>query len=113
MKSHGIFHQTSCACTPQQNWVTERNNRHLVKTTHTLLIHGGVAQKFWGDVILSACYLINHIPSSVLNNKIPYSILFSHELIHISYLLNFLGIVALFIILVLVLINYLLGHTNV
>jgi len=59
MKSHGILHQTSCAYTPQQNGVAERKNKHLVETTHTLLIHSGVPQCFWGDVILSVCYLIN------------------------------------------------------
>jgi len=108
MKSHDILHQTSCAYTPQQNKVAEHKNRHLVETTRTLLIHGRVPQKFWGDV--SACYLINLMSSSVLNNKIPHSILFHHEPLH---LLKFLGLVALFIILVLVLINYLLDHTNV
>jgi len=76
MKSHGIFHHTSCAYTPQQNGVAERKNRHLVETTRTRLIHGGVPQCFWGDTILSACYLINRMPSSVLENKIPHSILF-------------------------------------
>ena len=40
MASHGIFHQTSCAYTPQQNGVAERKNRHLVETTHTILING-------------------------------------------------------------------------
>jgi len=61
MKSHGILHQASCGYIPQQNGVAERKNRHLVETTHTLLIHGGVPQRFWGDVILSTCYLINRM----------------------------------------------------
>jgi len=82
MKSHGIIHQTSYAYTPQQIGVTERKNRHLVETTCTLLIHGGVPQYFWSDAILSACYLINHMSSSVLENKIPHSILFPHESLH-------------------------------
>jgi len=83
MKSHGILHQTSCAYTPQQNGIAERKNRHLVKTTRTLLIHGGVPQYFWGDAILSACYLINRMSSSVLKNKISHSILFPHESLHL------------------------------
>ena len=82
MKSHGILHQTSYAYAPQKNGVAERNNRYLVETTRTLLIHGGVPQYFWNDVILSACYLINHMSSSVLENKIPRSILFPHESLH-------------------------------
>jgi len=58
MASHGILHQTSSAYTPQQNSVAERKNRHLMETTRTLLIHGEVPEHFWGDAILTACYLI-------------------------------------------------------
>jgi len=83
MKSRDILHQTSCAYTPQQNRVAECKNRHLVETTRALLIHGGVPQRFWGDAILSACYLSNGMTSSILNNKIPHSILFPHEPLHL------------------------------
>jgi len=82
MASHGILHQTSCAYTPQQNGVAERKNRHLMETTRTLLIHGEVPEHFWGDAILTAYYLINRMPSSVLKNNIPHSILFPHEPLH-------------------------------
>jgi len=82
MKSHEILHQTSCAYTPQQNGVVKRKNRHLVETTRTMLLHSDVPQRFWGDVVLSACYVINHMLSLVLENKIPHSILFPHEPLH-------------------------------
>jgi len=81
MVSHGILHQTSCAYTSQQNGVAERKNRHI-ETTRTLLIHGEVPEHFWGDAILTACYLINRMPSSVLKNNISHSILFPHEPLH-------------------------------
>ena len=42
-----------------------------METTHTLLIHGEVPEHFWGDAILTTCYLINRMPSSVLKNNIP------------------------------------------
>jgi len=79
MASHGILHQTSCAYTHQQNGVAERENRHLIETTRSFLIHGEFPQHFWGDAILTACYIINRMPSSVLDNNIPHSILFPHE----------------------------------
>jgi len=57
-------------------------------------------------------FLINNrMPSSNLDNKIPQPILFPYEPFH--PFLKFLGPHALFVILVLVLINYLQGHTNV
>jgi len=35
-----------------------------------------------GDVVLSVYYLINHMSSLILDNKIIHSILFSHEPLH-------------------------------
>ena len=75
MSSHGILHQSSCADTPQQNRMAKHKNRHLVETARTLLLHHKVPQRFWGDVILAACYLINRMPSSVLHDQILHSIL--------------------------------------
>ena len=75
MSSHGILHQSSYAYTPQQNGVAERKNRHLNETTHTLLLHHKVPQRFWGDAIFAACYLINRRSSSVLHDQIPHSII--------------------------------------
>lgn len=79
MASLGIIHQSSCPHTPQQNGVTERKHRHLVDTARTLLINAHAPFKFWGDAILTACYLINRMPSSVLDNEIPHSLLFPKD----------------------------------
>ena len=76
MSQHGILHQSSCAHTPQQNGVVERKNRHLIETARTLLLHYYVPFRFWEDAILTACYLINRMPSSVLHDQIPHSLLF-------------------------------------
>ena len=75
MSSHGTLHQSSYACSTQHNGVVERKNCHLVETARTLLLHHKVPQRFWGDAILVTCYLINHMPSFVLHDKIPHSVL--------------------------------------
>ncbi|KAJ9707614.1 hypothetical protein PVL29_002586 [Vitis rotundifolia] len=62
MSQHGILHQSFYAHTPQQNGVAEHKNRHLVETARTLLLH--------------TYYLINRMPSSILHDQIPYSLLF-------------------------------------
>ena len=72
----GSLHQSSYAHTPQQNGVAERKNLHLVETAHTLLLHCHVPFRFWGDAVLTACYLINRMSSSVLHDQIPHSLLF-------------------------------------
>ncbi|RVW98410.1 Retrovirus-related Pol polyprotein from transposon RE1 [Vitis vinifera] len=79
MSHHGILHQSSCAHTPQQNGEAERKNRHLVETARTLLLHNHVPFRFWGDAVLTACYLINRMPSSVLHDQIPHSLLFPDQ----------------------------------
>ena len=61
------------------NGVVESKNRHLVETAHTLLFHHKVPQRFLGDAILGACYLINRMPSSVLHDQISHSILFPNQ----------------------------------
>ncbi|RVW40309.1 Retrovirus-related Pol polyprotein from transposon RE1 [Vitis vinifera] len=79
MSHHGILHQSSCAHTLQQNGVAERKNRHLVETTRTILLHSNVPFRFWGDAVLTACYLINRMPSSVLHDQIPHSLIFPDQ----------------------------------
>ena len=68
MSHQGIIHQTSCLYTLEQNRVAETKNRHLIKTACTLLIESHVPLGFWGDAVLSSCYLINRIPSSSIQN---------------------------------------------
>ena len=79
MSQHGILHQSSCDHTPQQNGVSERKNRHLIDTARTLFLHYHVPFHFWGDNVLTACYLINRMPSSVLHDQIPHSLLFPDQ----------------------------------
>ena len=78
MSEHGILHQSSCAHT-QQNGVAERKNRHLVETARTLLLHCHVPFCFLGDAVLTTCYLINRMPSFVLHDQIPHSLLFPDQ----------------------------------
>ena len=76
MSQRGIPHQSSCAHTPQQNGVAECKNRHLVEIACTLLLHNHVLFRFWGDVVLTAYYLINCMPLSILHDQIPHSLIF-------------------------------------
>lgn len=73
----GIIHQTSCPRSSQQNGVVEQKHCHLLDVAHTLLFHDmQVPKHFWGDVVLTACHLINHMPSNILNHKSLFSLLY-------------------------------------
>jgi transposase InsO family protein len=76
LSNKGIIHQTSCAHTPQQNGVAERKNRHLLDVTRCLLSQMHVPKQFWTEAVLTACYLINRMPSSVLEGASPHSLLY-------------------------------------
>jgi transposase InsO family protein len=65
--SKGILHETSCVGTPQQNSVAERRNRHVLETARSLFLEYEVPQIYWDYAVATANYLINCMPSSVLN----------------------------------------------
>ena len=72
---HGIIYQTSCVHTSQQNGVTERKHCHLLDMARTLMFNMHVPKQYCADAILTAYYLINRMPSYVLNNKVSFSML--------------------------------------
>lgn len=71
----GIEHQTSGVGTPQQNGVVECKNHHLLEVTKALLFSMNVPKTFWSKALLTASYLINRMPSRVLNFQSPFTIL--------------------------------------
>lgn len=75
MLSQGIVHQSSCNDTPQQNGIAERKNRHLLEVARSLMFSNHVPKFFWGEAVLTAVYLINRMPSRVLNYQTPCNVL--------------------------------------
>ncbi|KAA0058176.1 Retrovirus-related Pol polyprotein from transposon TNT 1-94 [Cucumis melo var. makuwa] len=71
LASKGVVHQTSCACTPQQNGVAERKNRYLVEVARSLMLSTSLPSYLWGDAILIAAHLINRMPSRILHLQTP------------------------------------------
>ncbi|GKE84985.1 retrovirus-related pol polyprotein from transposon TNT 1-94 [Tanacetum coccineum] len=54
-----ISHETSVACSPQQNGVVKRRNRTLIKATRTMLIYAKALLFLWAEVVATACYTQN------------------------------------------------------
>lgn len=70
----GIRHETSAPHTPQQNSVSERANRTIVESAHSMFLPRNVSKELWAEAIGYAVYIQNRTLSST--GKItPYEIL--------------------------------------
>ena len=67
----GISHHVSCPHAHQQNGSTERKHRHIVEVGLALLANASMPLKFWDEAFLMATYLINLLPSKVINFETP------------------------------------------
>ena len=47
-EKEGIVHQSSCMDTPQQNWVAEWKNRHLLEVTRALIFQMNIPKAYLG-----------------------------------------------------------------
>jgi hypothetical protein len=79
LSQNGILHRLTCPHTSQQNGVAERKHRHVVELGLTLLAQSGLSPKYWVDSFLTAIYLINRLPTPVLNNDSPFFKLFGKD----------------------------------
>jgi histone deacetylase 1/2 len=75
----GISHHVSCPHAHQQNGSAERKHRHIVEVGLSLLAHASMPLKFWDEAFLTAVYLINCLPSRVINKDTPFERLFSNK----------------------------------
>nr|GEU85560.1 hypothetical protein [Tanacetum cinerariifolium] len=78
----GISHETSVACSPQQNGVIERRNRTLIEVAHTMLIYAQALLFLWAEAVETACFTQNRSIIHLRHRKTPYELLHSklHDL---------------------------------
>jgi hypothetical protein len=72
LAEQGTLAQFSCPCAHTQNEIVERKHRHLLETTHALMIGSSVPSLFWDEAISTVTYLINIQSSSSLQGGIPF-----------------------------------------
>ncbi|GKA38552.1 ribonuclease H-like domain-containing protein [Tanacetum coccineum] len=77
--THGIQLRFSCPKTSQQNGKAERMIRTINNVIRTLLFQAHLPPSFWVEALHMATYLLNLLPSTAINNEIPFSKLFHKE----------------------------------
>lgn len=65
----GIHHLISCPYTLARNGSAERKHRHIIKMGLALLFHSALPMKFWVEAFSTAVYIINRLPTPLLENK--------------------------------------------
>ncbi|GJT20622.1 putative ribonuclease H-like domain-containing protein [Tanacetum coccineum] len=73
--SKGIKREYSNARTPQQNGVAERKNRTLIEAARTMLVDSFLPNTFWAEAVSTACYVLNRVLVTKLQNKTPYKLI--------------------------------------
>nr|GEV17244.1 zinc finger, CCHC-type [Tanacetum cinerariifolium] len=68
-----VIHETTAPYTPHQNGVAERNNRALKEMVNSMLSYSGLSEGFWGEAMLTACYLLNGVHNK-RNKTSPYEL---------------------------------------
>jgi histone deacetylase 1/2 len=74
-KHLGISHHVSCPHAHQQR-SAERKHRHIVEVGLFLLAHAQMQLKFWDEAFLTTMFLINRLPTRVIENDTPSSRLY-------------------------------------
>lgn len=74
--SNGIVVRFSCPHTSQQNGRSERMIRTINNTIRTLLFQARLPPTYWVEALHTAVHLLNILPSSSIQNKVPYTLLF-------------------------------------
>jgi hypothetical protein len=75
--THGISHLTT-PHTPEHNGFVERRHIYIVKVGLSLLTYASLPF-FLSYAFATAVYLINHMPTTTLQNLSPYALIFQHS----------------------------------
>ena len=51
----------------------------MLEVTRALMFQTNVPKVFWSEAILTATYLINRLPSTILNNKSPIEVIYKNK----------------------------------
>lgn len=79
LQENGIVHRISCPHTPEQNGLAERRHKHFTELGLSMMFQCHLPLNLWVEAFATASYISNLLPSSALNNRSPYEMLFKEK----------------------------------
>ena len=79
LQNLGIQFKHPCPHTHQQHGKAKRKRQHIVEMGLTLLAQAKLPLKFWWDSFVAVVYLINRLPTPVLDHSSPYQKLYGQK----------------------------------
>ncbi|KAL4588677.1 hypothetical protein LXL04_001570 [Taraxacum kok-saghyz] len=76
---NGILMRFSCPHTSQQNGKSERMLRTINNVIRTILFHARLPPDYWVEALHMAAHLLNILPTTTLENDIPYHKLYNKQ----------------------------------
>ncbi|GJZ68163.1 ribonuclease H-like domain-containing protein [Tanacetum coccineum] len=76
-RQNGIQFRFSCPRTSQQNGKSERMLRTINNLIRTLLFQAHMPPSYWVEALNMAAHLLNILPSTAINNEIPFTKLYN------------------------------------
>ena len=73
---HRISHLTSPSHIPKKKGLSEREHRHIVETSLSLLTHASLPLTCWNYAFVIVVYLINRMPTPIFSLSSPYGSFF-------------------------------------
>ena len=73
LEEQGILNRRTVPYTPEQNGIAERKLRSLLEMTRCMLADAELPNKLWDDVVMTATYLQNRLPTKG-TTKAPFEI---------------------------------------
>jgi hypothetical protein len=80
----GIIHEMTLPYSPQSNGIAERKNCTLTDLVNAMLETMGLSKEWWGDAILTACHVLNRVPTK--NKEITLFEEWEKKRLNLSYL---------------------------
>ena len=74
LEEMGIKHETTTPYSSSSNGKAERLNRTLNEHVRAMLFQANMPKSFWAEAMATAAYVINRLPSSSIDNAIPYEL---------------------------------------